>query len=43
MVGQLTVAFQNKYKQSLINYLSFLNDKEKAKIFDYVKKMKRGY
>jgi hypothetical protein len=43
MVGQLTVAFQNKYNESLINYLSFLNDKEKARIFDYVKKMKRGY
>lgn len=43
IVGQLTVAFENKYKQSLINYLSFLNTEEKAKIFDYVKKMKRGY
>jgi acyl-CoA-binding protein len=43
VVGQLSVAFQNKYNVSLINYLSFLNDKEKARIFDYVKKMKRGY
>lgn len=43
IVGQLTVAFENKYKQSLINYLSFLSTEEKAKIFDYVKKMRKGY
>ncbi len=42
-ICQLTVAFESLYNKNLINYLDFLNNDEKAKIFDYINKMKNGY
>ena len=42
-VCQLTVAFESLYNKSLINYLDFLSADEKAKIFDYIGKMRNGY
>ena len=43
MVGQLSVAFQNKYNKPLIQYLDFLSQTEKAKLFGYIQKMSNGY
>lgn len=43
MVGQLSVAFQNKYNTPLIKHLDFLSQTEKSKLFDYISKMKTGY
>lgn len=43
MVGQLSVAFQNKYNKPLIQYLDFLSQTEKAKLFGYIQKMNNGY
>ena len=42
-ICQLTIAFESLYNKNLINYLDFLNADEKAKIFDYINKMKNGY
>ncbi len=42
-ICQLTIAFESLYDKNLINYLDFLNNDEKSKIFDYINKMKNGY